>query len=181
MNRLTATLLAAGLIGASVSASAADNLKLDNKMMKGSMNMSKDMKAMDANGDGMISKDEYMKHYETMYEGMQKNKDGMVDMKHVSMMKGASMKGHTMAKGDSMMKSDSVMKSTPMMKSEPMMKSDTAMKSDTMAPGGAMMKSEPMMKGDMNMKGGAMMKGEAPKSDGTMTKDGIKTGQKAPN
>ncbi|EGF32135.1 hypothetical protein IMCC9480_2874 [Oxalobacteraceae bacterium IMCC9480] len=39
------------------------------------------MKEMDANGDGMISKEEFMKHHEKMFDAMPKNKDGMVDMK----------------------------------------------------------------------------------------------------
>ncbi|MEP7083509.1 MAG: hypothetical protein ABI854_02140 [Betaproteobacteria bacterium] len=116
MNKITMTCLAAALAATSLSAGAAD------KMMKSGMTMSNDMKAMDTNGDGMISKDEYMKHAEMMFEGMQKNKDGMVDMKHMSMTK-----GHTMAKGDAMMKSDPMMKSDMNMKGGSMMKSDGPM------------------------------------------------------
>ena len=36
------------------------------------------MKSMDANGDGMVSKDEYMKFYEQKFDAMDKNKDRMV-------------------------------------------------------------------------------------------------------
>ena len=36
------------------------------------------MKKMDANKDGMVSKDEYMKFYEVKFETMDKNKDKMV-------------------------------------------------------------------------------------------------------
>ena len=36
------------------------------------------MKKMDANKDGMVSKDEYMKFFEAKYDAMDKNKDKMV-------------------------------------------------------------------------------------------------------
>lgn len=39
------------------------------------------MKEMDANGDGMISKDEFMKYHEKMFDALPKNKDGLVDLK----------------------------------------------------------------------------------------------------
>ena len=39
------------------------------------------MKDMDANGDGMISKEEFMKFHEKMFDAMPKNKDGLVDLK----------------------------------------------------------------------------------------------------
>jgi Ca2+-binding EF-hand superfamily protein len=42
------------------------------------------LKMMDTNGDGMISKTEYLKHHERMWAVFKKNKDGMVaieDMK----------------------------------------------------------------------------------------------------
>ena len=39
------------------------------------------MKEMDANSDGMISKEEFMKHHEKMFDAMPKNKDGLVDLK----------------------------------------------------------------------------------------------------
>jgi hypothetical protein len=38
------------------------------------------MQKMDANGDGVISKDEFMKAHEMMFERM-KNRDGVIDMK----------------------------------------------------------------------------------------------------
>ena len=37
------------------------------------------MKMMDTNGDGMVSKEEFMKYHEKMFDMMDKNKDGMVD------------------------------------------------------------------------------------------------------
>lgn len=100
MKTITMTALAVALLSTGLPASAADSMKL---MKKDRMSMSKDMKAMDTNGDGMISKEEYMKHSEMMFEGMQKNKDGMIDMKHMSMTKGGSMmKSEPMMKGDAM-------------------------------------------------------------------------------
>lgn len=44
-----------------------------------------DMKGIDANYDGMISKPEFMTHHEKMYDSMKKNKDGQVDMKDMEM------------------------------------------------------------------------------------------------
>ena len=57
--------------------------------------MMMDMKNTDANGDGVISKDEFMKSHEAMFDAM-KNKDGVIDAKemamHCNMM--GSMMGH---------------------------------------------------------------------------------------
>ena len=44
------------------------------------------MKMMDTNGDGMISKDEFMKHHEMMWDKMKKNSTGSVDMKDMEAM-----------------------------------------------------------------------------------------------
>lgn len=44
------------------------------------------MKKMDANGDGMISKDEFTKHHEMMWEKMKKNSAGSVAVKDMEMM-----------------------------------------------------------------------------------------------
>jgi hypothetical protein len=52
------------------------------------MHKDMDMKSMDTNNDGMISKQEFMAHHEKMYDQMKKNKDGMVDMKDMGMMGG---------------------------------------------------------------------------------------------
>lgn len=45
------------------------------------MEMQGMMKEMDTNGDGLISKEEFMKFHETRFDAMPKNKDGMVDPK----------------------------------------------------------------------------------------------------
>lgn len=78
MNKVL-TILAVAFIGASAPALAMDDM---NKGMKMKMNM----KMMDSNGDGAISKEEFMKNHEMMYEKMKKNKDGTVDLKDMSMM-----------------------------------------------------------------------------------------------
>lgn len=41
------------------------------------------MAAVDANKDGKISKDEFMKHHETMFDKMDANKDGFLDEKEM--------------------------------------------------------------------------------------------------
>lgn len=68
---------AAILIAASGSAFAHPQHKGEGEMM---------MKMMDANGDGMISKDEFMKAHEKMWDKMKKNSAGSVDMKDMEAM-----------------------------------------------------------------------------------------------
>ena len=63
--------------------------------------MGMDMKMMDINNDGMLSRDEFIKHHEATYEKMKKNKDGMVDMKDMEMMQ-RGMKDDTMMKSGAM-------------------------------------------------------------------------------
>ncbi len=72
-----ALLLALTFAGATSSAWAMDDKKMDMKM---------DMKSMDTNGDGMISKEEFMKFHEMMFDKMKKNKSGMVDIKDMESM-----------------------------------------------------------------------------------------------
>lgn len=74
--RKLAVAVAFGLIAAAASAFAQD----------AAMDMKMDFKAMDKNGDGMISKDEFMKFHEMMFDKMKKNSAGMVDMKEMEMM-----------------------------------------------------------------------------------------------
>jgi hypothetical protein len=102
MSKLTMC-LAVALIGCSASSMAMDDMK---------MNKSMDMKMMDTNGDGMISRDEFMKYHEMMYDKMKKNKAGTVDMKQMEMMHHdmeMKHKGKPMAKDD-MMKKDGMAK-----------------------------------------------------------------------
>ena len=47
------------------------------------------MKMADSNGDGMISKREFMKHHEAMFAGMKKTSNGMVSLKDMEAMHGS--------------------------------------------------------------------------------------------
>jgi len=58
----------------------------------------KEMKMMDGNSDGMISKAEYMKHHEMMFANMKKSKGDMVDMKDMMMKQEGGTKGGAMMK-----------------------------------------------------------------------------------
>lgn len=58
--------------------------------MKDGMGMQM-MKMMDTNGDGMISRDEFMKHHEAMYGSMKKGSNGMVSVMDMQMMMGEMM------------------------------------------------------------------------------------------
>ena len=60
--------------------------------MKDGKGMKMDMKMMDTNGDGMISKDEFIKHHEMMYDKMKKSSNGMVSVKDMQMMMNEMMK-----------------------------------------------------------------------------------------
>ena len=102
--------LAFALISASIAGASAPAFGMD---------MAKHMKMMDSNADGMISKDEFMKHHEEMYDGMKKNSSGMVSMKdmqammmkdHGKMAGGKAMKHQGMSKDGSMMNHDAMMK-----------------------------------------------------------------------
>ena len=56
------------------------------------------MKSMDTNGDGKISKEEYMAYYEKMWMSMKKDSMGMVDAKSMMMQHDAMMKNQSMSK-----------------------------------------------------------------------------------
>jgi hypothetical protein len=69
------------------------------------------MMKMDTNGDGVVSKDEYMKYHEAMFDHMKKNKEGMVSMKDMpegcgmgsgGMMQGGKGSGQGMMGGQGM-------------------------------------------------------------------------------
>jgi hypothetical protein len=77
MNRISLSVVIA-LLAVSGASMAAHHEKADMGMEK--------MKMMDTNGDGMISKDEFMKAHEAMYAQMKKNQAGMVDIKDMHMM-----------------------------------------------------------------------------------------------
>jgi hypothetical protein len=103
MNKLT-VLLAVTLAAASAPGVAGHHEKPDMHNM---------MKMMDTNNDGMISRDEFMKAHESMYDKMKKNAAGMVDMKEMEMTmrkrmdmhhKSMPMDRHDMKKQDGMAK-----------------------------------------------------------------------------
>ncbi len=98
MKIFKSTLVVAALMCTSTFAFAHDEMKHDGMMHEG-------MKGMDANGDGMISKEEFMKFHEAKFDEMPKNKDGMVMVKDMEMMHHDKMMKH-----DDMMKKDSMMK-----------------------------------------------------------------------
>ena len=120
MSKLPYVVVAALLACASVPALAMDDMKMD-------------MKAMDTNGDGMISKKEFMKYHETMYNKMKKGSNGMVSMKDMDMMhmQDGMMKDGKPMKGDAMMKDGKAMKGDAMMKDGAMLKDGTMMKDGT--------------------------------------------------
>ncbi|MEO6747924.1 MAG: hypothetical protein ABIN08_25900 [Caldimonas sp.] len=92
MRKLHSVTLAALLSGACVSVAAMD------------------MAMMDSNHDSMISKQEFMKHHEAMWEKMKKNSKGMVAVKDMEMAMQAEMMQPDKPKGDMMMKDDKAMK-----------------------------------------------------------------------
>lgn len=77
MKKLTLVLAAAVLAGTSYSAIAADDMKSEKSMMM-------DMKKYDANGDGMLSKKEFMKAHEAMFDRI-KGSNGMIAIKDMPM------------------------------------------------------------------------------------------------
>ena len=79
------------MIVAGLSACAQDSMRggmamKDGMPMKNGMGMNMDMKMMDPNNDGMISKEEFMKHHESMYDKMKKGSNGMVGVKDMQAM-----------------------------------------------------------------------------------------------
>ena len=78
MNKLFFVIVSGALMCSSIPSMAADHMKCGHGMMK--------MKNMDTDNDGTVSKEEFMKAHETMWDEMKKNKDGLVDVKEMQMM-----------------------------------------------------------------------------------------------
>lgn len=78
---LTTIALAAAVAGSVAIAADMNTAGSNAAHMRGMMGMMRSMQTMDANGDGMVSKEEFVKSHETMFDAMPKNKDGLVDMK----------------------------------------------------------------------------------------------------
>lgn len=82
---LTAALAVAGC----TTAQSGDNMPSSNMPM-GKMQGDRDhhmmmMEGIDANGDGKITKEEFMRHHEAMFDQM-KNQEGVIDMKDMKAM-----------------------------------------------------------------------------------------------
>lgn len=77
MKKVIYAIIGSALLGLSLTAVADDSM-----MMKNDQSM---MKAMDTNGDGKISKEEYMAYHEKMWMSMKKDSSGMVDGKSMMM------------------------------------------------------------------------------------------------
>jgi hypothetical protein len=106
MKKLISIAVVAILFGAGLAGCAQDSMKKEGLSMKEGMPMACDMpmakgmgmgmgmhmKMMDTNGDGMISKEEFMKHHEIMYDKMKKNSNGSVSLNDMHMMMDGMMK-----------------------------------------------------------------------------------------
>lgn len=98
MNKTNLLAIAFVLVATGCTAIASEEKKVGDDVM-GTNIMGNMMKKMDTNSDGMLSKDEFMKGHEQMFD-MMKSKDGVVDMKTMQkscmgMMGG----GHMMQRG----------------------------------------------------------------------------------
>lgn len=90
--KLTTLLLATGLAVSSVPTMAMDNAQnMDMKSMEMKMKMM-DPQMMDKDGDGMISRTEFMSAHEMMFDHM-KNSQDMISVKDMQNMKKNMMKG----------------------------------------------------------------------------------------
>ena len=94
MKKAILAVVGSALLGLVVTAAADDSMMNHEHMMTM-------MKAMDTNGDGKISKEEFMAYHEKMWMSMKKDSNGMVDEKSMMMMHEGMMKNNGMTK-DSM-------------------------------------------------------------------------------
>lgn len=78
MKKLFFAMISCALVLISLPSIARDDMKCGHGMMQ--------MKNMDTDNDGTISKEEFMKAHEAMWDGMKKNKDGLVDIKEMQKM-----------------------------------------------------------------------------------------------
>lgn len=54
--------------------------------MAGMMSMMNNMRTMDTNGDQMVSRDEFLKSHERVFDALEKNKEGLVAVKDMPCM-----------------------------------------------------------------------------------------------
>jgi len=85
MRKLTAILFATSLLAVSGAAVAQSTMMQEKKMTTSEMRM----KGMDANNDGMVSKEEFMRYHESMWDKMKRNPAGMAMMADVESMYGS--------------------------------------------------------------------------------------------
>jgi Ca2+-binding EF-hand superfamily protein len=78
MNKLLLVIFCSALASLSLPSVARDDMKCGHGMMQ--------MKNMDTDNDGTVSKEEFMKAHEAMWDEMKKNKDGLVDVKEMQRM-----------------------------------------------------------------------------------------------
>ncbi len=78
MKKVIYAAIGSALLGLSMAAVADDSMMMKHDQMM--------MKTMDTNGDGKISKDEYMAYQEKKWMSMKKDSGGMVDGKSMMMM-----------------------------------------------------------------------------------------------
>ena len=88
MNKLVSSSLAVLLCGAGFAATAQqDNATKEAGVQKHGLGMQEispmDRKAMDSNGDGMISRKEYMRYHDSAYGKMKKGSNGMVSVQEM--------------------------------------------------------------------------------------------------
>jgi EF hand len=84
MNKLFSAVAAGAIVCMSSPSIARDDMDCGHGMMQ--------MSKMDTDNDGTVSKEEFMKAHEAMWEKMKKNKDGLVDVKEMHMMQKGSRK-----------------------------------------------------------------------------------------
>ena len=84
MNKVLVALAAGAFVCISLPSVSADDMECPHGMMQ--------MKNMDTDNDGTISKEEFMKSHEAIWDKMKKNKDGLVDLKDMQMMHKRGMK-----------------------------------------------------------------------------------------
>jgi Ca2+-binding EF-hand superfamily protein len=78
MKKLLTALTAGALVTITIPALAEEKMEMDEKEM-GAMDMQKMEQMMDANGDGRISKAEFLQGHKKMFNAMDQNKDGQLD------------------------------------------------------------------------------------------------------